>query len=85
VIKFDWWDYNPAPRENKNEDQRLERIERDHIIAIMERCNWKINGDNGAAETLAMNPNTLRSRMKRLGITRPTTSESPSTNNEGVS
>ncbi len=76
VIKFDWWD--TTPETNKTEDQRLERIERDHILAVMERCNWKINGENGAAETLAMNPNTLRSRMKRLGIVRPTTSESRS-------
>ncbi|MCU0398744.1 MAG: hypothetical protein MUC73_11665 [Cyclobacteriaceae bacterium] len=37
----------------------------------MEECHWKINGENGAAERLDMHPNTLRSRMKKLGITRP--------------
>ncbi len=82
VIKFDWWVATAEP--DKNDDNRLERIERDHILAVMSKCNWKINGENGAAETLAMNPNTLRSKMKRLGITRPAPSESPAPNNEAA-
>lgn len=49
----------------------LEQIERAHILKIMEECQWKINGNGGAAEKLEMNPNTLRSKMKKLGIFRP--------------
>jgi formate hydrogenlyase transcriptional activator len=49
----------------------LEDIERQHIIKMLDACHWKINGDNGAAEKLNMHPNTLRSKMKRLGINRP--------------
>lgn len=44
--------------------------ERDHIIAVLESCNWKISGKGGAAEILDINVNTLNSRMKKLGIER---------------
>lgn len=49
----------------------LEQIERVHILKTMEECHWKINGESGAAERLKMHPNTLRSKMKKLGILRP--------------
>jgi len=42
--------------------------ERDHILAALELCEWKIYGDGGAAEMLDMNGSTLHSRMKKLGI-----------------
>ena len=48
----------------------LEEIERLHIIAVLEKTNWIIGGSNGAAEILKINPSTLRSRMKKLGIAR---------------
>lgn len=75
TIRFDWWDAEASA--TGSYDNRLERIERDHILAVMEKCNWKINGENGAAEMLDMNPNTLRSRMKRLGIKRPAAEPPP--------
>jgi formate hydrogenlyase transcriptional activator len=78
TLRFDWWDAT-SPDEAPASDHSMERIERDHILTVMERCAWKINGENGAAEILNMNPNTLRSKMKRLGIKRPATSEPPST------
>jgi transcriptional regulator with GAF, ATPase, and Fis domain len=70
VLKLDWWqDYELTG--DSAASQALEQIERGHIIAVLEKCHWKINGDNGAAEVLNMHPNTLRSKMKRLGIVRP--------------
>ncbi len=42
--------------------------ERDHILSALERCSWKIYGQGGAAELLELNPSTLNSRMKKLGI-----------------
>jgi DNA-binding NtrC family response regulator len=44
--------------------------ERDHILAVLESCNWKISGKGGAAEILDVNVNTLNSRIKKLGIKR---------------
>jgi DNA-binding NtrC family response regulator len=49
----------------------LEEVERDHILSVCERCGWRINGKGNAAERLGINPNTLRSRMQKLGIARP--------------
>ena len=49
----------------------LEQFEKDYIISVLERSNWKINGENGAAERLHLHPNTLRSKMKKMDITRP--------------
>lgn len=42
--------------------------ERDHIMSALERCHWKIYGHDGAADLLELNPSTLNSRMKKLGI-----------------
>ena len=42
--------------------------ERDHIIATLKSCNWKVYGPGGAAELLEMNVSTLNSRIKKLGI-----------------
>ena len=42
--------------------------ERDHILTVLESCNWKISGKGGAAEILDVNVNTLNSRIKKLGI-----------------
>jgi PAS domain S-box-containing protein len=49
----------------------LEEVERDHILAVLDSCEWRIEGASGAAEVLALNSSTLRSRMNKLGIKRP--------------
>jgi PAS domain S-box-containing protein len=43
---------------------------RSHILAALEKSGWIIDGPHGAAKILAVHPNTLRSRMKKLGIVR---------------
>jgi formate hydrogenlyase transcriptional activator len=50
----------------------LETVERRHIEDVLRRCGWRINGKGNAAEHLNLHPNTLRFRMKKLGISRPT-------------
>jgi transcriptional regulator with GAF, ATPase, and Fis domain len=50
---------------------RLEDVERDHIMRVLEECDWKIRGDGGAADRLGLKRTTLHSRMKKLGIQRP--------------
>jgi formate hydrogenlyase transcriptional activator len=51
---------------------RLDEIEREHILRILERCDWRINGEGNAAAVLGLEPSTLRSRLQKLGIRRPT-------------
>jgi DNA-binding NtrC family response regulator len=46
----------------------LEDAMRHHIEAALARCHGRIEGPFGAARALSMNPHTLRSRMRRLGI-----------------
>jgi formate hydrogenlyase transcriptional activator len=48
----------------------LQETERRHILAVLKRTNWRIDGVSGAARLLEMNPSTLRSRIKKLGIRR---------------
>jgi len=48
----------------------LEENERRHILEALERSGWKIHGPRGAAEILKINPSTLASRMKKLGISK---------------
>jgi transcriptional regulator with GAF, ATPase, and Fis domain len=49
----------------------LEEAERHHILAALEAAQWRIRGEGGAAEQLGIHEATLRSRMKKLGISRP--------------
>ncbi len=49
----------------------LEEMERDYILQVLKAKNWKIGGKNSAASTLGMHVNTLRGRMKKLGIKKP--------------
>jgi DNA-binding NtrC family response regulator len=49
----------------------LAEVERDHIVQVLEACGWRVRGLGGAAEILGINPSTLESRMKKLGIRRP--------------
>ena len=51
--------------------ERLEDVERAHIEAVLAACQWQLKGAGQAAERLGLNPSTLWSRMKKLGITRP--------------
>jgi formate hydrogenlyase transcriptional activator len=50
----------------------LESFERAHILSVLEQTRWVIEGPKGAAQVLGLHPNTLRSRLKKLGISRPT-------------
>jgi len=62
----------PEPFEPGRDDARtLEGVERRHILRVLEKTGWKIEGQAGAARILQINPGTLRSRMKKLGIERP--------------
>ena len=69
TLKLDWI-HNNIPGENIPPSSSMEEVERAHILKVLKECNWKINGDDGAAMKLGLNPNTLRSRLKKLNISR---------------
>jgi transcriptional regulator with GAF, ATPase, and Fis domain len=49
----------------------VEAVERTRILRALEESGWKVKGDGNAASRLGLSPSTLRSKMKKLGITRP--------------
>ena len=61
--------------EPTNQEYRIRTMDEmisDHIKTALDQAKGRIQGAGGAAELLDMNANTLRSRMKKLGIeTRP--------------
>jgi transcriptional regulator with GAF, ATPase, and Fis domain len=52
-------------------ETELQRRERENLLIILEKANWKIKGADGAAELLGVNSATLLSRMKKMGLRRP--------------
>lgn len=52
------------------EVKSIEKLEHDHILMVLEKTGGRIEGKNGAAILLGLNPSTLRARMRKLGIQR---------------
>jgi chemotaxis protein methyltransferase CheR len=49
----------------------FEETERDYILRVLKAKQWRIGGAKGAASILDLNVNTLRGKMKKLGIEKP--------------
>ena len=41
-----------------------------NLLAVLRQTKWVIDGPRGAATILGLHPNTLRSRLKKLGLSR---------------
>jgi transcriptional regulator with GAF, ATPase, and Fis domain len=58
----------------KPEDEQglksLGDLERDHIVQVLQKTGWRIEGPKGAALLLGLNPSTLRARMRKYGLRR---------------
>ena len=48
----------------------MNELERQNILRALDAANWKVSGNDGAAERLGLHPSTLSSRMRALGIGR---------------
>ena len=48
----------------------LAALERDHILQVLLKTSWRIEGKSGAAVLLGINPSTLRARIRKFGIPR---------------
>ncbi|HSE87571.1 MAG TPA: sigma 54-interacting transcriptional regulator, partial [Candidatus Binatia bacterium] len=49
----------------------LEQLERTRILEVLRQTNWRIEGPKGAAVILGLHPNTLRSRLHKYDIKKP--------------
>jgi PAS domain S-box-containing protein len=56
--------------EIRTADEMLE-LEKINILRALQASDWRVSGEGGAAGILGINPSTLSSRMKSLGISRP--------------
>ena len=64
-------DRSEFPPEQDDDIETLEHGEYRLIVRTLKKVHWRVEGPGGAAELLGVHASTLRSRMKKLGITRP--------------
>ncbi len=62
--------FSTCPSSAPSRLSTLREMERDHILAALQASRGVIEGPRGAARILNLHPNTLRSRIARLGIKR---------------
>ncbi|MEP7232429.1 MAG: sigma 54-interacting transcriptional regulator [Ginsengibacter sp.] len=73
---LEYGDWIPSNKNGGNKENgepqlfKMEDVEKEHILSILNRTNWKVSGENGAAKILGLNATTLESRMKKLEIKR---------------
>jgi formate hydrogenlyase transcriptional activator len=58
----------PSASAARGDALTLEEVEKRHILAVLKQTRGVVEGPKGAAKILNLHPNTLRSRMKKLGI-----------------
>jgi len=63
-------DLDELPSDMPENETTLSSVERTYIEKVLRECGWRINGAGNTAERLGLHPNTLRFRMKKLGIVR---------------
>lgn len=73
------FDVHKAENGSSASTETLETVERKYITQILGNTGWRIEGTNGAARILGLNPSTLRTRMSKLNISK----KSVSTNGGG--
>ncbi|SFM87870.1 regulatory protein, Fis family [Chitinophaga sp. YR627] len=57
-----------TPGQEETTMKTIVENERDYIISVLKKSNGRIWGPGAAAEVLNINPSTLKSKMKKLGI-----------------
>jgi transcriptional regulator with GAF, ATPase, and Fis domain len=68
---LDRLDTFPKTGEQSGKDVKaLAELEHDHILQVLQKTDWRIEGENGAAVLLGLNPSTLRARMRKYGLHR---------------
>ncbi len=64
------WFNHPSTTDGTKPPLPLQEYEKEYIVSILERTNWRIRGEQGAAKLLGLKPTTLESRMEKLSIKR---------------
>jgi formate hydrogenlyase transcriptional activator len=72
VLELGEWPPARARRADQKEPETLAAQERRIVLRALEQTRWRVSGQKGAARLLGLKPTTLESRMKKMGIVRPT-------------
>jgi formate hydrogenlyase transcriptional activator len=70
----------PLPSLSRPAEKRslkLNDVEKEHILSVLDGVGWRIRGSAGAAALLGLKPTTLEARMAKLGLTRPKPASAP--------
>jgi formate hydrogenlyase transcriptional activator len=60
----------PPPSVMIGAGRDLATLQRERILEALREAGWVIEGERGAARQLGLHPNTLRSRIRKLGLER---------------
>lgn len=71
IIQIDDHMLQPNVHPHYSGSDRLEDMERSHILRVLGEADWVIEGKHGAALILGLTPSTLRYRMNKLRIKKP--------------
>jgi transcriptional regulator with GAF, ATPase, and Fis domain len=52
-------------------EAKVRKMIRENTMAALSSTDWKVYGSGGAAELLGIQPTTLMSRMKKMGLEKP--------------
>ena len=52
-------------------ESEMQQRERENLLVVLGKADWRIKGSQGAAELLGVKPSTLLSRIKKMGLSRP--------------
>jgi transcriptional regulator with GAF, ATPase, and Fis domain len=64
-------DIHMQSKERVMTHEELHELERNNILAALEKTGWRVSGEKGAAKLIGIPSTTLASRIKALGIVRP--------------
>ncbi len=64
-------DISPTAKPINDVYRTLDAVQKSHIQKVLKVTNWRVRGENGAAEILNLKPSTLESKMAKLRIKRP--------------
>jgi DNA-binding NtrC family response regulator len=70
IIREDVLQNNNLSADTKSNSltKTVEEIEKAYILSVLEKCNYRVAGKDGAAEILNIPSTTLHSKMKKFGI-----------------
>lgn len=71
TLDFNSHPISSEPEANIISDADMQEAVKRNMLAALQQCDWKLFGDDGAANLLGMKPTTLASRIKRLGLKAP--------------